>query len=284
MFLGSIFLMHSNIQNMHSNEFDIVLICKKMYNIYCIMGENMEKLLIYSFITMTIIIISLIIINKRVKNQRTKDQILKMTAVVTVFLHYSSLWVDYFTTGKAEVNSTMLIPVYPCNVCMWMLLIVAFTKNKDSKIYHILTEFLGLAGTVCGMIGLFFNDIFLSDPNFFDYSSLKGLLSHSTMIFGTLFILTQGYVKIETISMTISTTIGLVIFAIDGLIVNTLFSICKLDSVNSMYMQEFPFDIPGGSFITLGILGVLVAFIFSNIYELISKPSNERWYHKLRNK
>ena len=233
---------------------------------------------------MIIIIISLWICNKKIHEQNIKNQILKYTAIITVILHYSGLWVDYFSTGSAQVDSTLLLPVYPCNICMWMLLIVAFFKNKESKIYKVLCEFLALGGTVCGLIGLFANEIFLSDPNFLDYSSLKGLLSHSTMIFGTLFILTQGYVKIETISMTISTGIGLLIFAIDGLIVNTLFSICKLDPVNAMYMLEFPFDIPGGSFITLGILGVLVAFIFSNIYEFIFIEKDERWYHKLRSK
>ena len=39
------------------------------------------------------------------KTQRQKDAILKISALVTVILHYSSLWVDYFTTGKAEVEN-----------------------------------------------------------------------------------------------------------------------------------------------------------------------------------
>ena len=144
-----------------------------------------------------------------------------------------------------------------------------------------LTEFLSIAGTVCGLVGLFANEIFISNPDFFDYNSLKGLLSHSTMIFGTLFILTQGYIKVRTISFTINTSIGLIIFAIIGAIVNLLFYIFGLDPVNAMFMLEFPFDIPGASFVTLGILGIIIVFIMTSIYEFLFLDSSERWYHKI---
>lgn len=241
----------------------------------------MTKLLIYSIVTMIVILTSLFVINRKITNQNSKDNILKVFAVITVVIHYSSLWVDYFTTGEAQVDSTMLLPVYPCNICMWMLLIVAFMKDKQSALYKLLTEFLAIAGTVCGLIGLFANEIFISNPDFFDYDSLKGLLSHSTMIFGTMFILTQGYVKVRTVSMTISTAIGLCIFAIIGAIVNLIFYLCNLDPVNAMFMLEFPYDIPGASFITLGILGIIVVFIMTSIYELLFLKSSERWYHNI---
>ena len=241
----------------------------------------MTKLLIFSTITMLIILISLFVINKKVTEENTKDKILKVFSILTVVIHYSSLWVDYFTTGKAEVENNMLIPIYPCNICMWMLLIVAFMKDKQSALYKMLTEFLSIAGTVCGLVGLFANEIFISNPDFFDYNSLKGLLSHSTMIFGTLFILTQGYIKVRTISFTINTSIGLIIFAIIGAIVNLLFYIFGLDPVNAMFMLEFPFDIPGASFVTLGILGIIIVFIMTSIYEFLFLDSSERWYHKI---
>lgn len=241
----------------------------------------MTKLLIFSSLTLIIIIVSLFLINKYVKEQETKDKVLKTFAILTVILHYSSLWVDYFTTGEAKVENTMLLPIYPCNICMWMLLIVAFTKNKESSIYKVLTEFLALGGTVCGLIGLFANEIFLSNPDFFDYDSLKGLLSHSTMIFGTMFLISGGYVKVRTISMTISSGIGLLIFAIIGAIINTLFYLFNLDPVNAMYMLDFPLDIPGASFITLGILGVIAVFLITSIYELLFLTPSERWYNTI---
>lgn len=173
----------------------------------------MTKLLIYSFIVMTLIIISLFVVYKMVKDETKKDKILKIFAILTVIIHFSSLWVDYLTTGSAEVENTMLFPICPCNICMWLLLIVSFMKKKDSFIYKTIAEFLAIGGTLCGLIGLFANEIFLATPEFSNWDSLKGLLSHTTMIFGTLFLLTQGYVKIRAISLTISCTLGLLLFA-----------------------------------------------------------------------
>lgn len=246
-----------------------------------IVGDIMIKLLTFSIITVILIIIGLYYCYKKITNELTKDKILKIFAILTVAIHYSSLWVDYFTTGIAEVENTMLLPIYPCNICMWLLLIVAFTKKKDTFCYKKISEFLAIVGTVCGLVGLFANEIFLANPSFLDYGSLKGLLSHSTMIFGTLFLLTQGYVKIRTINACTSTIFGLILFAVDGAIINTLFSIFNLPEVNAMYMLEFPIDIPGFNFLTLGIVGVIVVFIVSTIYELIFLDPQERWYHNL---
>ena len=241
----------------------------------------MTKLLIYSIITMIIIIIFLVIVSKKF-NKESKDVLLKVSAVLTVALHFSSLWVDFFATGEAIVENTMLLPIYPCNICMWLLLIVAFNKNKESKICKVLCEFLGLGGTVCGLIGLFANEIFLSNPDFFNYDSLKGLLSHSTMLLGTLIILTQGYCTVRTLDMTFSCTIGLLIFVAIGGAINLLYYIFNLEPVNSMYMLEFPLDSPGVSFLTMGVLAIIIVFILTSIYEIIFVEASERWYHKIR--
>ena len=244
----------------------------------------MAKLLIFSFSVMILIFISLFIIFKKVKDESKKDKILKVFALLTVIIHYSSLWVDYLTTGSAEVENTMLFPIYPCNICMWLLLIVAFMKNKKSFIFKSMAEFLSIGGTLCGVIGLFANEIFLSTPDFTNWDSLKGLLSHSTMIFGTLFILTQGYVKIKAISLTISCTLGLLLFAVDGGLLILLFRIFKLPEINIMFMLEFPLDIKGANFMTLGLLGIIVSFLIGNIFELIFIKKEERWYYQINRK
>lgn len=241
----------------------------------------MTKLLIYSFIVMTLIIISLFVVYKKVKDETKKDNILKIFAILTVIIHFSSLWVDYLTTGSAEVENTMLFPIYPCNICMWLLLIVSFMKKKDSFIYKTIAEFLAIGGTLCGLIGLFANEIFLATPEFSNWDSLKGLLSHTTMIFGTLFLLTQGYVKIRAISLTISCTLGLLLFAVDGVLLILLFRLCKLPEINIMFMLDFPLDIKGANFMTLGLLGGIVSFIIGNIFEFIFVKKEDRWYYRL---
>lgn len=244
----------------------------------------MVKLVLFASSVMVIIIITLCICKRKIKQQEVKDKILKITALLSVFFHYSSLWIDFLKYGTASVDNTMLFPIYPCNICMWLLLIVAFMKNKNTFIYKTIVEFLSIAGTICGLIGLFANEIFISNPNFFDYNALKGLLSHSVMIFGTTFLLTQGYVKLRTLSVTLSTILGLSLFVCDGIIINSLFKVFNLPEVNAMYLLHFPIEKPFINSITLGIIGIIVLFLIMTVYELLFLNREERWYHNINKK
>ena len=243
----------------------------------------MEKLLIFSFVVLTTIIVTIVIINKKGISKPTKDLLLKIFATLTVALHFSSLWVDYLKTGTATVDNTMLFPIYPCNICMWLLLIYAFGKNKESKVFKTIAEFLAIGGTVCGVIGLVANDIFLRTPSFLVYDSLKGLLSHSSMIFGTMIILCTGYIEIRALSITKSTFAGLMLFATIGALINSLFKMCRIDSVNAMFMEEFPLDMPGANFITMGLLALVVVLLGTTVYEISTLEKTDRWFNKIRN-
>ena len=118
------------------------------------------------------------------KTDDKKIRALKFFAIITVIIHYSSLWVDFFKDGSAEVASVMLLPIHPCNVCMWLLVASAFVKKRDNAVYRILTEYTFWAGCVCGFIGILLNENYDSTPNLLDYDVLKGMLSHSTMVIG----------------------------------------------------------------------------------------------------
>ena len=86
----------------------------------------------------------------------------------------------------------------------------------------------------------------------------------------------------------ISTVLCTLAEGICGLIVNTLFEIFNIPSVNAMYMLEAP--LPALSFFnfyTISIIGIVLAFIGLNLYERFSLPLEERWltkYMKRRNK
>ena len=140
--------------------------------------------ILYMMISALVSAVLLVVLYKKIKEQSAKEGILKFFAVVTVIIHYSSLWVDYFKSGSATVQSPMLLPIHPCNVCMWLLLISAFVKKREGTLYRLLTEFTFWAGTVCGTIGLVLNENFGNNPTLADYEVLKGMLSHSTMLFG----------------------------------------------------------------------------------------------------
>lgn len=209
---------------------------------------------------------------------------IRFFAVLTVVIHYSSLWVDFFSTGTATVQDSMLLPIYPCNICMWLLLIWSFVKNREGLIYRILTEYVFWAGTVCGTIGILLNENYASTPSLADYEVLKGLLSHSTMVIGCVYVLVAGFARLRVRNV-ISVTAGLIFFIFDGIAVNTLFSVFKLDPCNSMYLLEPPFpDMPWLTNIAMGIMAVALVFVITAIYEQITLPKEERWYSILKEK
>lgn len=216
-----------------------------------------------------------------IKNTKWKDVVLRIFAILTVILHFSSLWVDYFTTGEAEVENTMLLPIYPCHIAMWLLLIVAFWRKKDSKVYKVLSEFTFYLGIVGGVIGLAFNEIYSNTPNLADWDTLKGMLSHSTMMFGAIYLLVGGYIRIR-VDNVISVFFGLLLLLLDGFAIIGLHRAFGIDSPNCMYLLESPFpDIAWFNTYLLGLLGLLASFVITAVYEQIALKKEDRWYSKL---
>lgn len=241
------------------------------------------KLLIYSLFSLLFTIFILLICKNKIKTEETKQKVLKMIAVVTVLLHYSSLWVEYLVNGSAKVDGSMLFPIYPCNICMWLLLIVAFIKNHNKRLSRIIIEFTGFAGIVCGTIGLILNENFLATPSFYDYHTLKGLLSHSTLIIGCAYLFVMNYININVLSNMFSCAAGLIFFVVDGFAINMLYKLFSLDSPNAMYLEENPFpNIPYLNTLTMGIAAMLILFVFTSIYEQIKLPREKRWYQELK--
>ena len=248
--------------------------------------EPFVMLLIYNIIAIIATVIVMIICKKTIKSDKTKDIVLKVVSILVVALHYSSVYVDFFKNGgSATIGSNMILPVYPCNIIMWMLVIVAFMKNRESKLYQTLSEYTFIGGTLCGLIGVFFNFNFLDTPSFADYTVLKGLLSHSVMIFGTVYLFVFKYAKLEVVRTMRSIFYGLLIFTVIGFIINFSFAIFSVPSVNAMYMLEPPIpEVPILNFFTIGALALLLSFIGLNIYEIFTLPKEERFITKMLNK
>ena len=224
----------------------------------------------------------LFVFSRKVKEDNSKNLILKISAILTVILHYSVLYVDFFTTGTATVDNTMLLPVYPCNIAMWLLLIVALIKNKQSKVAVVLMEITFYLGVIGGGIGLIFNENYMNNPSFADWNIFKGLLSHSTLIFGSLWILVGGYIKIGVKNM-VSVVIGLVGLLADGLLIIGLFKLCGLQPPNCMFLLENPFpQIKFFNPFLLGIVAIILIFLFTALYEQIAYKKEDRWYSKLK--
>lgn len=226
------------------------------------------------------------------KSQKAKDFLLKFFAVITVVIHFSKIYYDFFVNNPNEINPTlelsMFIPAYACNVCMWMLVIVAF-GNKENKFIQLLSHFVALGGIVCGFVGIFINENYgaftptdTMTNALQDYGILKGLLSHSTMLAGAIYLLVGKYVKPRVFKTVSGVIVGLLIFLLDGLIFNTIYKIVGFEQLNSMYLQAPPFDnMPWLNTLTIGIIGVLAAFVIGVIVEQLSVQKGDRWYNKI---
>jgi len=163
---------------------------------------------------------------------------------------------------------------------MWMLLIASLIKNKKSAIFRVLAEFCFYGGIVCGVIGILLNANFDSTPTLADYYVLKGMLSHSTMLFGCIYMLVGKFIKIRVFNA-LSVTFGLASFVVCGLIVNGLYSIFGMQSPDGMFLYSNPY-FPVSPMI-LGVLAVIILFGVLALYER-RLPVEERWYTLLKKK
>lgn len=238
-----------------------------------------QVLLLFNIISLIIVAGIMAVCKITIKKQSTKDLILKIVALLVVVIHYSSLYVDFFTNGgDAMVENNMILPVYPCNIIMWLLVVVAFMKNKESFAFKSTAGYTFIGGTLCGLIGVFFNTNFLNTPDLHDYDILKGLVSHWVMVFGTVYIFVFKYIKLRVVETTKSIFLGLILFVLCGALINGLYAIFDVPSVNAMYMLEPPLaSLPFFNFFTMGLLGLILSFIGLNIYEFFALPKDERW-------
>ncbi|MBQ8374019.1 MAG: YwaF family protein [Clostridia bacterium] len=243
---------------------------------------NLQHILFISIATVTITVL-LILAAKFVKKQETKNLILKAAAIATVALYYSNIWVEFFgnagsTSGLANYH---LIPVYPCNIMLWMLFITSMIKNKSSKFFTVLAEFCFWAGIICGTFGIVLNENYRVTGDLTNWALLQELLNHCTMIFGCFYLLVGKYIKIRVFNV-VSVTLGLLFFILEGSFVNALFAKCGLPEVNAMYLLHSPYpDLPWLSPMLLGASAILVLFGCLALYEL-RLPKEERWYSQLK--
>ena len=231
----------------------------------------------------TLVIVGLLVLSKVfVKEQERKNKILKIAAIVTVILHYSNLYVEYFSSGSALVENSELLPIYPCHIAMWLLVAIAFWKKREGILYKIVTEFTFYLGVAGGILGILLNIAYESNPNLADWYVLKGLLSHSTMLFGCIYLFIGDYVKIRVNNIK-SMGVGLVCMLIHAVLVIGLFEAFHLDPPNAMYLLGVPFEAPKWfNTWTIGCLIFVALFIVTSLYEYFRLPKEERWYIKLK--
>lgn len=250
-------------------------ICRRVYNQAMFNTQHILYMVFSGFLTAALLVAA----RRFVKSEEAKNRILSFFAIITVVIHYSNLWVDYFQSGgNAVLENNQLLPVYPCNVVMWMLLVASLLRNKKRLLFQLLSEFCVYGGTVCGIVGIVLNVNFGNNPTLADYDILKGMLSHSTMLFGCLYLLVGGYVRIRMFNV-VSVAAGLGTFVICGAAVNALYESFGMTAPDGMFLRSNPYiDV---SPIVLGMLAVVALFCILALREL-RLPKEERWYKKLK--
>ena len=237
--------------------------------------QHISYMVISSVATAVVLYLS----RRLAKTENVKNKILKFFAILTVAIHYSNLWVDYFASGgTATIENNQILPVYPCNVVMWMLLIAALLRDKKSLVFQMLGEFCFYGGSICGIVGIVLNVNFGNNPTLADYGILKGLLSHSTMLFGCLYMMVGGFIRVRVFNA-VSVAAGLGTFVLCGMAVNRLYEHFGMTPPDGMFLKSNPYT--SVSPIVLGIVVVMLMFIGLSIREL-RLPKEERWYHKLK--
>ena len=238
---------------------------------------NLQHIL-YMVISGVLTVALLVLARIFARSDRSKNYILKFFAIITVVIHYSNIWVDFFGSGgTATVENNQILPVYPCNVVMWMLLVASLSQNKKRLLFQLLGEFCFYGGTVCGVVGIVLNANFGNTPTLADYDILKGMLSHSTMLFGCLYMLVGGFIRIRIFNV-VSVMAGLSSFVVCGAAVNMLYEHFGMTPPDGMFLRSNPYT--SVSPIILGLWAVALLFCGLALWEL-RLPKEERWYSKL---
>ena len=168
---------------------------------------------------------------------------------------------------------------------MWSCLIIGFLKNKESKFYRLLADYIFWFGIFSTLIGMFANVDFIMNPTLADYDITKSIVAHATLLFNVLLLCLFGRIKVDfwqNMKHMIISVIGMYVI---GLYCNLVFSVLVSSEaaydVNSMFIIHSPFE--GLDFLKYPIIAVVALvlyFILFTTLEIVKKKKGERWFDK----
>ena len=249
----------------------------------------MLELTLFNFALVILIVIALIVCKKCAKNEKTKKLILMVAPIITIVCHYSSLVYHYFLNDSAFTylrhNPNLILPIYPCNVVMWSALIIGFMKDRESKLYKLLVDYVFWFGIISTLVGMFANVDFIRNPTLADFDITKGIVAHATLLFNVLLLPVFGNVRIDLKRNMKSMLISVLGMYVIGLYCNLIFKTLVSDDlayqVNSMFILHSPFE--GVDFLTyptIAVIAIAMYFISFHIAELIAYKNGDRWYNR----
>jgi hypothetical protein len=251
----------------------------------------MLKLTLFNFFLLAVITALLITVKKTVKSEKWQNILLLISASVTILFHYSSLIFRVITGGEAieylKNNPNLILPIYPCNVVMWSCLIIGIIKNKSSRAFDILADYIFWFGIFSTLVGMFANVDFIMNPTLKDYEITKSIVAHATLLFNVLLLPLFGKIKIDFFKNMKNMLLSVIGMYAIGLYCNLVFRVLvspeKAYDVNSMFIIHSPFG--GLEFLTypiIAIVALVLYFILFTVCDIIKNEKGERWFDKLR--
>jgi len=271
-----------------------------MYNTYHIM---------YILISLSVIsgLLCMFYFNPSFKKNRSA--ILFIIGLLCVLMHLSQIYVEYLLQVNVSKNTTRIIVwestifiIYPCNLTMYMLLVLGFFSllKKENKIFKIFATGAAYAGIIGALVTLFGENTFVYSrkitlnigiPHIFDnnnfvnsnlfnyWNDFKTAFSHSILLLGSLWIFVGGFVKIRGNNI-VSMFISNIFYLIVGLVTIEFLKILDVTNVNPMYLLgSIIDDVPILNGYMLLLISLVLVGIFSTTFELI-KYKKEDWIFK----
>ena len=249
----------------------------------------MLKLTLFNLALLAIIAALLFVVKKTARTDRVRNVWLLGAAVVTILFHYSELIFRCITASGAleylKDNPNLILPIYPCNVVMWSCLILALTK-KDTKAGKLLIDYVFWFGIFSTLIGMFANVDFILNPTLADYTNVKSIGAHATLLFNVLLLPVFKMIRFDFLQNMKHMTISVVGMYLIGLYCNLVYRVMISDEaaydVNSMFIIHSPFE--GVEFLKypiIAVIGLVLYCILFFVCELIAYKKGERFYDRL---
>ena len=250
----------------------------------------MYKLFIFNLILIILIVGLLVLFKKTCKSDKSKYIVLLVISISTIVCHYSSLLYHELSNGSAMDflidNPNLILPIYPCNVVMWLALVYGILKNKETKFTLFLGDYIFWFGIASAVVGMFVNIDFFRNPTLLDYDVTKGIVAHAIMLLNVLALPVLGFTKIKLERNLFHILISIVMMYVIGLYCNLVIRVLGSAEfayhVNSMFILHSPFE--GIDFLTypvIALVAFIIYFIVFFICELIVYKKGNRWYNRI---
>lgn len=250
----------------------------------------MIDLFIFNIVLILIIVAVLIVFRKTCKSDRSKYIVLLSISIGTILCHYSSLLYHQIVDNSAmdflKSNPNLILPIYPCNVVMWLSFVYGIIKNKQNKFTLFLGDYIFWFGIASALVGMFVNIDYFREPTLLNYDVTKGIVAHAIMLLNVLALPVLGFTKIKLERNIIHILISIVMMYLIGQYCNLVFTVIGSDKmaydVNSMFIIHSPFE--GVNFLTYPIITSIAFIIYFGVFfilEFIMYKKGNRWYNRL---